>query len=913
MLRDVDPVNHWIEQKGATTFHSAQVEASLRRLHDGWPAEAPPLTAVIEQFPLGEAALLHLLAASSVCAARLVRDPTILLWLAEPKICRSHRGYAEMAEALHAMSRDGLAADDFRALRQWKAREMGRIAVRELANAAVLEETTVELSQLAEICIRCVYDHCDAKLRKRHGSAQAEFAILALGKLGGRELNHSSDVDLLFVYSADGELARGRSYHEFFNELAEEILETFSTPHPEGPLLRVDVRLRPEGSAGPLARSVESMEHYYGGFGETWERLALIKARHVAGSRELGYDFLRQLQPFIYPKSATPDLLEEIASIKHRIERDVVGQSKLGRNVKLGRGGIREIEFVVQTLQFVHGARHTFLQEPNTLNALRALARLELLPRNEIVALDRAYRFLRLVEHRLQMEAEEQTHTIPADAERLRRFAHNLDFESADKFQMALDREMTAVRSLFLKVIVEAPASRETGALNVDIFSDHAAAEHAMADLMHGAGSAHTSKRRRQSARRLQPVLIAQLAKTADPDATLTQFVRFVEAHGMRSLLFELLIANPNLLELLVNTLDASRFAADLLVRHPQLLEEITRDPNFNQSIDAASHLAQLKSLQPTQDRLDGVRAYHQRRWLRTLMRDVAGVADLATVFAEQTALAEACLIFVNEVLGGEELTIIAMGKFGGRDLSYGADLDVLFVDGDDRQTQSLLSALAQPSPAGNLPRVDARLRPEGEKGPLTCSLERYRQYYAGRAQIWELQALTRARPITGPVTGAFMHVAQEAWVNAGKDADLLRKIDHMWERIRRERGSGSEFLDFKTGTGGTIEAEFLVQALQMRGAIWEPSWTRAVDRLWQAALLSEPEVLKRSYQFLRRCESVLRRYDNRPVATLPADLVEQQKFARRMGAQTIDAFTEKYNAARSAIHQLYEQRIRCG
>jgi [glutamine synthetase] adenylyltransferase / [glutamine synthetase]-adenylyl-L-tyrosine phosphorylase len=915
MLPHVEPVRPWIEQKAATTFHPAQVEACLRRLRDAWPAGAPPLITVIEQFPLGEAALLHLFAASSVCATRVVRDPRILLWLADPKICAAPRDYAEMAEALHALAREGFAADDFRALRQWKAREMVRIAARELANVAALEETTAELSQIAEICIRRVYGHCDAKLRTQRGSPQATFAILALGKLGGCELNHSSDVDLLFVYTEDGEIAPGHSYHEFFNELAENILEMFSRTHAEGPLLRVDVRLRPEGSAGPLARSVESMEHYYGGFGETWERLALIKAGHVAGSRELGYDFLRQLQPFIYPKSAAPDLLEEIAGIKHRIERDVVGERKLGRNVKLGRGGIREIEFIVQTLQFIHGARHTFLQEPNTLKAVRALGRLELLPHNEIVDLDRAYRFLRRVEHRLQIESEEQTHTIPADPERLRRFARSLGFDSAEKFQVALDREMTAVRSLFRKVIADVPASRDTGAVNLDVFSNSTAAERAMADLIHGTGVAHTSKRRRQAARRLQPVLIMQLAKTADPDATLTQFVRFVEAHGMRSLLFELLVANPNLLELLLKTLDASRFAADLLVRRPQLLEEITRDPKFNQSIDSASHLAQLTSIQTEKERIEAIREYHQKQWLRILMRDVAGVADLASITGEQTALAEACLTLVNEFLGGAELTIIAMGKFGGRELSYGADLDVLFVGGEDRYAQKLLSVLAQPSPAGNLPRVDARLRPDGEKGPLTCSLATYQQYYAGRAQLWEVQALTRARPITGPFANQFGEIAQHAWVDAGKDRDLFRNIDNMLKRIHRERGSGSEFVDFKTGTGGTIEAEFLVQALQMRNAIWEPSWTRAVDRLYEAKLLTESEVaaLKQSYEFLRRCESVLRRYENRPVGALPRGMSEQRIFARRMGRVTTQAFAQEYHAARSAIHQLYKRRIRSG
>src|SRR5216117_586651 len=223
----------------------------------------------------------------------------------------------------------------------------------------------------------------------------AEFAILGLGKLGGSELNHSSDVDLLFLYSEEGQLTPHISYHEFFNRLGKRILETFSTPHPAGSLFRVDLRLRPEGSAGPLARSLESMENYYGGFGETWERLALIKVRGIAGSRELAYEFLRQHQPFIYPKSATPDLLDEIANIKRRIERDVVGPDKLERDVKLGPGGIRDIEFIVQTLQLMHGARHAFLQETSTLKVLPVLADLELLPHEEARALEAAYRFLR--------------------------------------------------------------------------------------------------------------------------------------------------------------------------------------------------------------------------------------------------------------------------------------------------------------------------------------------------------------------------------------------------------------------------------------------------------------------------------------------------------------------------------------
>src|SRR2546429_5918054 len=290
---------------------------------------------------------------------------------------------------------------------------MTRIALRELANAAALEETTAELSQLAEICVREVFAHWNAKFRKSFGWPMADFDILALCNLGGHELNHSSDVDLIFLYSEEGELSPRLSYHQWFNRLAEKILETFAMRDPEGALFRIDLRLRPEGGAGPLARSLESMENYYAGFGETWERIALIKARGIAGSRELAYEFLRQHQPFIYPRSPTPDLLDEIAKIKRRIERDVIRSDALERDVKLGRGGIREIEFVVQTLQFIHGGRHIFLQETSTLDALRGLSRLELIPRTGSVDLVPALRFLPHGEQRLPIEAEQQTHTVP--------------------------------------------------------------------------------------------------------------------------------------------------------------------------------------------------------------------------------------------------------------------------------------------------------------------------------------------------------------------------------------------------------------------------------------------------------------------------------------------------------------------
>src|SRR5947209_4609405 len=330
----------WIKKKSADSLHPAQVETTLVQLNEAWPHPAAPLAEVIENFPLGEAAVLHLLSVSSICATRIVQNPELLLWLAQPEICLQGRDVAEMAVELHRAPQNDVAANKFCILRHWKNKEMTRIALRELANAAALEETTAELSQLAEICVREVFAHWNAKLRESFGSPGADFAVLALGKLGG--------------------------------------------------------------------------------------------------DRELAYEFLRQHQPFIYPRSPTPDLLDEIAKIKRRIERDVIRSDSLERDVKLGRGGIREIEFVVQTLQFIHGGRHIFLRETSTLGALRGLSRLELIPRKEVVDLDRAYRFLRQVEHRLQIETEQQIHTVPCEPTALNELTRSLGFDSTNNFTATL-------------------------------------------------------------------------------------------------------------------------------------------------------------------------------------------------------------------------------------------------------------------------------------------------------------------------------------------------------------------------------------------------------------------------------------------------------------------------------------------
>lgn len=903
----------WQRTKAAQSIDPARVENVLGGIAENWPPDAPPLQTMIEQFPLGEAALLHLLSVSSICAARLARDPRLLFWLAQPEVCTSPRGHGEMLTQLLDDAGDAVAADNFRALRAWKGREMTRVALREIAGAATLGQTTAELSQIAEICLGEIYRHWNAELRQRLGAPDAEFAVIGLGKLGGKELNHSSDVDVIFAYSEEGQLSSNQTYHQWFNLLAEKITAPFSATHDAGALFRIDLRLRPEGTAGPLARSLESMENYYAGFGETWERLALVKARGVAGSRELAYEFLRQHQPFVFPKSPSRDLLDEIAAIKRRIERDVVGHERLARNVKLGAGGIREIEFVVQALQFLHGARHAFLQEASTLRALPVLAELELLRPGEARRLQHAYEFLRTVEHRLQIEAEQQTHTIPEDPVALSRLSRSLQFRSSDEFLRELNERMLDVRAIFHRVISE-PAPVEIADVNsLAFFRDSATAEKSLQELARSRSSFHVSPRTRQVFDRLRPLFIEQLRDTADPDATLNQFVRFVDAYGLRSMLFELLVAHPRLLELLVKTFDASRYAGDLLIRRPQLLEEITRGEMLDRQFSAADHLRRLRALGAEPESLEPVRIYRHTQGLRILLRHVLAIAGLPMVLAEHSHLAEACLVFVDELRGSvSDLTIIALGKFGGSEIGYGADLDVLFVGENTRAAQHLIVAMAQPTAEGAIYTLDPRLRPDGETGPLTLPLEAYATYYETRAQLWEIQSLTRARPIAGPDGARFLEIAQLIWRRAGERRDLMTQIASMFQRIRRDRAGTSDELDFKAGAGGLIAAEFIVQALQMRFGVWQQNTATAIDGLVEADAIDADDArqLIASYDYLRAIAAVLRGYDNKGVSLIPNDEVAQSQLAHRLGAKDLHDFAERYRGARQTIDAIFRRYI---
>jgi glutamate-ammonia-ligase adenylyltransferase len=869
---------------------------------DALTSVCPGARGKLEAFPDKGIALLNFLTVSPVSLSKIRKRPELLEWLAHSDVQRPR-------ETTSRSQKKAAATDDlsFRELRRWKSAEMLRIAYREIVGLASFAETTRDITSVAECCVAEVYKTCLNYLAEKWGKPETGFGILAMGKFGGTELNYSSDIDVIFFYGQDGHINPRFSYHEFYTRVAEKIIEVFSASGE--PLFRIDVRLRPEGSSGPLVSSFTSLENYYAGYGETWERMALIKARGICGDQELMYEFNQRLQPFIFPRAVSGDLLDEIADLKGRIERDLVGSEDLYRNVKLGYGGIREIEFIVQTLQLLHGSRNAFLQERNTLKALAALEQLEILPQDQVAQLRGAYVFLRGVEHRLQIEHERQTHTLPVRQESWIGVAKAMGFGDVDAFSRALEMHTVSVRSTFHRLLRRRLHEVDYAKNALASFEDPDGAAKSLLALCDGPSRVHVAPRTRRLYSKLEPELLHGCSKVADPDAALRRFIRFVDAYGIRGLLFETLLANPKLLELLIRLFDASPLFSDIVIRRPQLIEEIARGRDLGVSANKEQFLEGLDRREEDLPVLDWIRVYRRAEVGRILLRDILKIASQPELQTEMTALAEACLEYCSrQIRGADELTIITLGKFGGRELLYGADLDVVFIGETPAPAGGLIEAMAAKTAEGRIFPLDARLRPEGENGPLVVTRSTYEAYFSGRAQFWEAQALTKARVLCGPESEALTKTIDTIWSRACEQPEIGRHIYRMYERIVKERGKGEG--QFKTGRGGLIAIEFLVQYLQMLHRIREGNTRTAISKLEHVLSETESRTLQAGYDFFRRIESVLRRADNRSVSELPPNELEQRRLAVRLDFSDRVEFLEAYAAHCAAVEEIVQQRL---
>ncbi len=891
---------------------------------------------------------------SSFWPRQLELYPEDVPWLFESVPLEEERTLSRLGKVWRSMWWNSLSsAETYTVLRWIKRREMLRITVRDLADDARLEVTVAELSALADFCLQRALDCTLREMVAIHGRPKAQFAIFGLGKLGGQELNYSSDIDLIFVYSEEGSVGK-LSHHEFFKQVAEKIVAGFRSKDTEGSLFRVDLRLRPEGSAGPITRSLESYENYYAAFGEVWERMSLQKARFVAGDPELGYEFVQRLQPFCFPKNLPPTALHEIYEIKCRIETEILKEGGLERHVKLGRGGIREIEFAVQALQLLHGSRNAFSQERSTLKSIQALHRLDLLNAHDAAALTRAYLFLRCLEHRLQMRENRQTHMVPEDRATQMALAHGLGFKSHSAFEVEWNMHIEFVRSFFHRIVCptasgevekagetrkgfleehwnEESLSLERGRFLRKVgFQDPGQAATILHTLARGPEYAHVSQRTRGLFQQLLPSLLKVTHQLAQPDFALQQFERFIEAYGSRASLYELLASHPKMLELLLKLFDRSPFLTDVIIHQPALLEAIA----FGGLLTVSHHRQEMETLLARETAItveSRLRLFQRAELLRIALRDILDLTfSQEETFHEISKLADVCLAEAVRVVTTDFFSksktkkvaspfcVVALGKYGGEELSYGSDLDVIFVGGTVERAARLIALMGQEREEGIVFKIDTRLRPDGEDGPLTLPLEAYARYYEKRAQFWEQQALTRARVVAGdPQLGtSFLKLVHKMLYSKPMSVSQWKEMQAMRVRIQKERGDPTDPVrDFKTGVGGLVDIEFLVQTWQLRYGAKHPELrcTSTIDLLralpgMESWKKKDSRELIKDYRWLRKLESILRLFHNIPVSQLPRARQEWEIPAKYLGLKNAAVLETELKRRRNRIRKLVER-----
>ncbi len=895
--------------------------------------------------------LARVFAASEFVARSCAREPALLAGLiGSGELFRAYAPGELTGLILAATAAAGDEAALSRTLRRQRAREMVRIAWRDLTGMAALDETVADLSALAEACLDGALDRLHGWAAQKHGAPRGQpsgrpqrLVVLAMGKLGGRELNFSSDIDLIFCYPEEGECetasapdltaharsasgsppspANGRgnegegargprtrvpdvppitppigeqglSNQEFFARLGRALIRALHENTADGFVFRVDMRLRPNGESGPLALSFEAMEHYYQLHGRDWERYAFIKARVVAGDRAAGAELLATLKPFVYRKYLDYGAIESIRTMKAMIEREMARQG-MNRNIKLGRGGIREIEFIVQTHQLIRAGREPSLQEPNARRVLAALRRAGYLETEAAIRLDAAYVFLRDVEHRLQMVEDRQTQRLPDDEPGQLRLAFACGFSDWPTFLAALDGHRQAVHEQFSVLFRQ--AGEEQGAPDslVTLWQGQLDDE-AAGRLLREQGYAESgevlallqslrtsgaylalSTTGRERVDRVVPMILAQCGRSPAPLATLQRLVQVLEAIGRRTAYFALMAENPPVVKQLVSLAGASPWIANWIARHPLLLDELLNPALARLPVPAQLHdelrerLAQL----PADDlelQMEVLREFRHGHVLRVAAADLgtkldpletggalAAIAD--TVVGESLRLAERDLQKRHGRprcpghASAPGLAVIGYGKLGSRELGYGSDLDMIFLyegcdngesDGERplpneswfaRLGQRLIHLLTTRTAGGLLYEVDMRLRPSGKSGPLVASLDSFERYQTTEAWTWEHQALVRARPVAGDpgVIAEFARLRAAILCRPRDPAGLVRDVLDMRARMRESHGSReSGLVDLKHDRGGIVDIEFMVQYWVLRWAAEHPALIRQTDNI---------------------------------------------------------------------------------
>jgi [glutamine synthetase] adenylyltransferase / [glutamine synthetase]-adenylyl-L-tyrosine phosphorylase len=929
---------------------------SLARIAEAHP-DPDGFAALLRRRPGFRRRLVALVAASRSLGAWLAAHPEEADRLADGRHVARPRPRRELAaEAVATVAGQADPGRAWEELRRFKRRELLRVAVRDLAGGVAVEQVGVELAALAEACLEAALVLAAGEAGVRLAGAgeppgqppALRLAVLGMGKLGGGELNYVSDIDVLFCHEPAGETGP-EAAGPAAERVARGVLQGLSAVTAEGTCYRVDANLRPEGRNGPLSRTLGSYLAYWDRWVRPWELQALIKVRPVAGDPELARRFRAEAAARVYPERLDPAAVAEIRHLKARAEASSQARAGGDRQVKLGPGGLRDVEFAVQLLQLVHGRHDPGLRAGATLVALQRLTAAGFVGRADAAQLADAYRFLRVVEHRLQLASERRTHTIPADPAARRWLAATMGYRddpeasALERFEADRRRHAAAVRGLHEKLFYR-PLLEAFGAVPAGLDPERAAErlaalgfanpDRAMAHLR---ALTDGLSRRATLLRAMLPVMLPWLADAPDPDGGLSALRVVAEALGDRSAFFGTLRDNPAAAELLCTVLGTSRLLGDLLARHPELLvamadERVLGRPRSGEELIAEA--AAVVARQPQAAAAwDGLRRFKRRELVRVAVRDLAGAATVEEVGAELAALAEACLAAGLQVAartvaaagpGGlpVRLAVLGMGKLGGGELNYVSDIDVLFCHepaaGADPQVaggaaervlRELLAGLGAVTPEGTCFRVDANLRPEGRNGPLSRTLGSYLAYWDRWAQPWELQALIKVRPVAGDreLAGRFCAEAARRVYPERLEEATVSAVRRMKARVEAERlpAGADPRLHLKLGPGGLADVEWTAQLLQLRfggrlPAVRVAGTLPALAALAEASALEADEAswLADAYRLCLRTRNLAYLVAGRAVESLPADPVALERLARAMGEPGRQRLLERYRRA---------------
>jgi glutamate-ammonia-ligase adenylyltransferase len=867
------------------------------------------------------ALLAGIFGASPYLTSLIERNPSALLAALEQS---PEQRFARLARDLaQEVATADATAHVMRALRVFKNDIALLVALCDLAGVWGVMVVTQRLSEAADAAVGAAVRYLFRLARKTGDWLSQEpsgYIVLAMGKYGAFELNYSSDIDLIVFYDLGRiRLRVGLEVQPFFVRLTRDLVRMLTERTGEGYVFRTDLRLRPDPGATPLALSTEAALNYYESFGQNWERAALIKARPAAGDLAAGAALLEELAPYIWRKYLDFAAIADIHAMKRQIHafRGFGTIAVAGHNIKVGRGGIREIEFFAQTQQLIAGGRQPDLRVSDTLTALARLKERGWITAAAQAELAEAYLFLRTVEHRLQMIADEQTQTLPDDPDKLNAVARLCGFAHSDAFAARLTSALERVQAHYVRLFEHSPDLTRGGANMV--FAGEADDPATVAALTqmgftraseiiaivrgwhHGRYPAVRSARARELLTEVQPVLVEALAKTANPDLALIGFDRFLSQVPSGVQLFSLLKQKPALLELIAAIMGTAPRLARILGKRRRVLDAVL-DPGFFGSLAGRAQLeamvtAELDDVPDLEGALDAARLLASEQQFLIGVRVLTGTISAAQAGGAYALLAE-CLIAAMQarveremvrahgLVPGGAAAVIAMGKLGGREMTAASDLDLILVYDFDaaavlssgvkplapihyytRFTQRLISAFTAPTAEGILYPVDMRLRPSGQKGPVATQLSGFVHYQASEAWTWEHMALTRARVVSGPpaLRAAVAAAIRDVLLKPRDPAKTAADVHAMRARIAKEKGTRDPW-ELKQVRGGLVDLEFIAQYLQLVHAPAHPpilsqNTVEALERMAQAGVLDPGarDVLLPAARLLNNLTQVLR------------------------------------------------------